>query len=152
MTLTVRRRKRRATLRRRDHGRLHYQCPGKPRVFGVFGVSSRPSSSFRRVFLRNFHQRIQRTSRDEVRKMRNRQYDFRTETRGDEERGLLIAPKTQRHFGRASERRLGAGDVAERISSHAEQVVSVAVTFVLGDEPKRREARRLVLYRYRTPR
>ena len=28
-----------------------------------------------------------------VRKMENRQYDFRTETRGDEERGLLENPE-----------------------------------------------------------
>ena len=66
------------------------------RVFWVFAISSRPSYSFRCVFVRNFHRRIQRTSRDEVSKMRNRQYFFRTETRGDEERGLL---ETQKNLG-----------------------------------------------------
>ena len=35
----------------------------------------------------------QRTSREEVGKIRNRQHFFRTETRGDEERGLLENPK-----------------------------------------------------------
>ena len=54
-------------------GKVTSQCPGKPRDFGI---SSRSSSSFRRVFVRNFHRRIQRTSRDEVSKMENRQYDF----------------------------------------------------------------------------
>ena len=53
------------------------QCQGKPRDFGIL---SRPSSSFRRVFVRNLNRRIQRTSRCEVSKMSNREYDFRTET------------------------------------------------------------------------
>ena len=64
-----------------------------PGFFGFSRFRGRPSSSFRCVFVRNFYRRIQRTSRDEVGKIRNRQYFFRTETRGDEERGLLEKPK-----------------------------------------------------------
>ena len=41
----------------------------------------------------NFYRRIQRTSRGEVSEINNRQYDFRTETRGDEGHGLLENPE-----------------------------------------------------------
>ena len=46
--------------------------------------------------------------------MRNRQYDFRTETRGDEERGLLENPKNPGFSCRKSKRALRGHRIGQK--------------------------------------